>query len=168
MLRETVEALHSALRRKGLDADIKNNVSSYLCMRKKMNKCISKALRALKSLENNNLSVTSLTVDIFKCILVFFSSSICKSSGWNLVSKLMVTKDHHQGVVTEVGCVDLALSDVQRSLGRSDSKSVDRQIVERSLRNLESCVQEIEGGVERLFRQMLRSRVALLNILTDH
>ncbi|KAL8524289.1 hypothetical protein ACS0TY_014023 [Phlomoides rotata] len=171
MLRESVQALHSALRRKGLDSDstIKNDISSYLCIRKKMNKCISKSLRALKTLENNNLSVTGLTIDIFKCILVFFSSSIGKSNGWNLVSKLMVTKsgkDH--GVITEVGCVDLALNDVQRSLGRSDSKSVDRQMVERSLHNLESCIQGIEGGVERLFRQLLKSRVALLNILTDH
>lgn len=171
MLRESVQALHSALRRKGLNSDstLKNDIASYLCIRKKMNKSISKSLKALKNLEDKNLSATGLTIDMFKGIMVFLSSSVVKSNGWNLVSKMMVTKSgKEQGVITEVGCVDLALSDVQRSLGRSDSRNVDRQMVEKSLQNLESCVQGIEGGVERLFRQLLTSRVALLNVVTDH
>lgn len=187
MMRESVRALQSALRRKGLDSGIQNDVASYICCRKRMSKCIKRSLKTLKSFENkinaSNLSplsgdqesfvgalreVYGLTIAVFKCVLLFFSTSAVKFGGWNLVSRLMINKSVDQNVVTEVGCVDFALSNLQGSIRNGDCKTVDMQMVQRSLQNLDSCVEGIEGGLERMFRRLLQTRVNLLNIVTNH
>lgn len=174
IMRENVRALQSALRRKGLDSGIQNDVASYICSRKRMNKCIKKGLKTLKNSENKiNASsvdeeslmralreVHGLTIAIFKSALLFFSSSAIKSGGWNLVSRLMINKSADHSVVTEVGCVDFAVNDLLRN--------GDKQMVQKSLQNLDSCVEGIEAGFERMFRQLLQSRVNLLNIVTNH
>lgn len=69
-----------------------------------------------------------------------------------------MSKSAARGVVNEVGCVDLALS----------GGEFDKKMVQRSLEKLESCVGGIEEGLERVFRELVRSRVHLLNILTNH
>lgn len=182
MMKENVQALQSALRRK---ASIQNDVASYICSRKKANKCIRKSLKTLKNFESrinvnaSNISssgdeerfvgalreVYGLTVSVFKCCLLFFSSSSIKSGSWNLVSRLMISKSADYNVVTEVGCMDLALSNLQ---GRVELKIVDKQMVQKSLQNLDSCFEGIEMGLERMFRQLVQSRVNLLNIVTNH
>ncbi|KAL0360456.1 UNVERIFIED_CONTAM: hypothetical protein Sradi_3730100 [Sesamum radiatum] len=178
MMRENVQALQSAFRRKGLDSSIQNDINSYFCFRKKMNKCIAKNLKKLKNLEIKNGSNLSLDADqsfirelrevaalnaaVLKSVLMFLSWPTAKNGGWNLVSRLMLNKSmasvKEHSIVTEVGCVDLALNS-------NNSKVVD---VQRSLQNLDACVEGIEVGLERLYRQLLQSRVTLLNILTDH
>ncbi|KAK4429467.1 hypothetical protein Salat_1247200 [Sesamum alatum] len=177
MMRENVRALQSAFRRKGLDySSIQNDINSYLCFRKKMNKCVAKNLKKLKNLEIKNGSndtdqsfikalreVTGLNAAVLKSVLMFLSWPTAKNGGWNLVSRLMLNKSvssvKEHSVVSEVGCVDLALNS-------SNSKVVVD--VQRSLQNLDDRVEGIEVGLERLFRQLLQTRVALLNILTDH
>lgn len=168
MLRENVQALQSGLRRKGVDPAINDDVSSYFSLRKKMNKCIAKSMKAIKNMENKNgssnlITLNDLTLAIFKSVLIFLSSPTAKIGGWNLISKMIVTKsDKDCGVISEVGCVDLALKMLQ------SSKVVDVQMLKTSLRNLDSSAEAIEAGLERLFRQLLQTRVTLLNILTDH
>ncbi|CAA0831126.1 Arabidopsis protein of unknown function (DUF241 [Striga hermonthica] len=173
MIRESVRALQSALRRKGLACPaMQDDVSSYFCSRKKMNKCIDKGLKALKSLENKNGSkVVSTsdwaTINVFKSTLVFLSMPVGKSCGWNLISRLMITKsvDRDQlGVISEVGLVDTVLC----GLRNGDSKAIDVKMVQKSLQNLDDCIEGIEAALQRLFRQLLQNRVTLLNIVTNH
>ncbi|KAI3464737.1 hypothetical protein Pfo_021400 [Paulownia fortunei] len=176
MIKENVQALQSALRRKGLDSSIQNDIATYFCFRKRMNKCTTKTVKTLKNLEHmrnngSNLSanadgsftsvfreLTGVTIAIVKSILVFLAWPISGPGRWNLVSRLMITKSVASGrdhsVISEVGCVDSAL----HTLRNSDSKVLDMQIVQRSLQNLEGCIEGIETGLERLFRQLLQSR----------
>ncbi|KAG8378036.1 hypothetical protein BUALT_Bualt08G0096400 [Buddleja alternifolia] len=102
--------------------------------------------------------VSGITIAIFKGILGFLSCPImAKTGGWSFVSKMMITKSMDYSVVNEVGCVDFALN----------SKAIDVQMVQKRLQNLDACVEGIEEGLERLFRQLVQCRVTLLNILTD-
>ncbi|KAL0438331.1 UNVERIFIED_CONTAM: hypothetical protein Slati_2316100 [Sesamum latifolium] len=175
MIRENVQALQSALRRKGLDSGVQSDISSYFCFRKKMNKCVAKTLKALKNFESRNgdgfdnvfREVAGVTVAIFRSILVFLSSpASARSGGWSLVSRLMVAKPAAEnGGVNEVGSVDFALSSLQGKLRSNGAKAMD---VQKRLQDLEAVMEGFEGGLERVFRQLVRSRVTLLNILTDH
>ncbi|KAL3638982.1 hypothetical protein CASFOL_016889 [Castilleja foliolosa] len=164
MIRENVQALQSALRRKGPASQ--NDVNSYFSFRKKMNKCIAKSLKTLKNFESKNGSdVDQVTIAVFKSILVFLSWPAGRSGGWNLVSRLMNAKSTENGVISEVGCADSVLGALRNC---SSNEGVDLQMVLRSLQNLDDCVEGIELGLQRLFRQLLQCRVTFLNILTDH
>ncbi|XP_057793277.1 uncharacterized protein LOC131009891 [Salvia miltiorrhiza] len=155
MMRESVRGLQSALRR---NSALQNDVASYMGSRKRMSKCIKKILKALDRIHASR-EVYALSVAVFRSALLFFSSSAVKCGGWNVVARLLLNKSAaHHGVVNEVGCVDLALSNAE----------FDKQMLQRGLQNLESCVDGIEGALERMYRNLLRTRVNLLNILTNH
>ncbi|KAG8378038.1 hypothetical protein BUALT_Bualt08G0096600 [Buddleja alternifolia] len=186
MIKENVQALQSAFRRKGLDSGIQSDVATYVCFRKKMNKFISKTLKTLKNLEhkyigsneNDNFirvlrEVSGITIAIFKGILGFLSCPTTKKTGgWNLVSKVMVTKSMAYGkdhsFISEMGGVDFALNTLQGRIKNSNCSVLDLQMVQKELQNLDDCIRGFEGVLEILFRQLVQSRVTLLNILTGH
>ncbi|XP_047979575.1 uncharacterized protein LOC125221500 [Salvia hispanica] len=150
--KESGRALQSALRRKGLQ----NDVASYAESRKRMKKCVKKSLKALEKFEGGTDALRGVAVGVFRSALLFFSSS---SSSFSVRARVVRNKCEHEGVVNEVGCVDLALRDIG---------GFDKERVLVSLQNLDCCVGGIEEGLERVFRELVRSRVNLLNILTDH
>ncbi|KAK6131407.1 hypothetical protein DH2020_034850 [Rehmannia glutinosa] len=169
MIKENVHALQSALRRKGQDfSSAQNDVASYFCFRKRMNKCTAKTLKTLKNLEQiNNDSglfrqLMGITIGIFRSILVFLSGPISRPGGWALVSKVMNIKfgGCEIDVINETGNVDFAL--------KMRSNGATAQMVQKRLQNVDAMVEGFEGGLERLFRQLVQSRVTLLNILTDN
>lgn len=69
--------------------------------------------------------------------------------------------------VGEMGCVELALNALQLRPRNSISET-DVQMLQVNRENADACAQSIEIGLERLLRQLVRVRVKLLNILTDH
>ncbi|TYI43978.1 hypothetical protein ES332_A01G205600v1 [Gossypium tomentosum] len=87
-----------------------------------------------------------------------------KYGSWALVSKLL----HYKRIaceqagrrdINEFENVDAALRSVM-SQKMSKSENVD---MPRQLKELELCVQELEDGLECLFRCMIKDRVSLLN-----
>lgn len=183
LMRENVHSLQSALRRKG---DAQSDVASYFCFRKRMQKTLTKTLKGLKKSEAAIAKgasprhaveadgefgfvlrqLAAVTISVFKKVLEFLTYSAAPS-GWSMMSKLVSAKSAGKeggALSNEVENVDLALSFLQGKTRSDGSRVLDAQ---RSLQIVDDVVEGFEGGFERLFRELVRSRVTLLNILTD-
>ncbi|CAI9777930.1 unnamed protein product [Fraxinus pennsylvanica] len=185
-IKEQVQDLQSALRRKGQDSSIQSDMNKYFSFRKKMNKSIAKSLKKLKHMEskngatltdNHSLSMairmlreaTNHAISIFRSLLVFLSSPAASMGGWYFVFKLKSVASHRNDeILSEVGSVDFALNSLNARIRNNDSKAVDVQMACKKLQKLDASIEGFEAELERLFRQLLQSRVTLLNILTDH
>ncbi|CAI9111025.1 OLC1v1011158C1 [Oldenlandia corymbosa var. corymbosa] len=115
--------------------------------------------------------VSAITISILRSLLVFLSSSPASSSksGWSLISKLMITKgsSHDKGLgLNNVECVDLALTSLHGRIKQNGGNKAEIQMVKRQLQMLDSKIEGLDAGLECLFRQLVRHRVTLLNMLT--
>ncbi|MCD7448740.1 hypothetical protein HAX54_045679 [Datura stramonium] len=180
-IKEKVQHLQSALRRKGGDSSIERDIGNYFHFRKKMMKDIAKNLRKLKHMENrvgtslfldieqHLREVTGITICIFKALLVFLSSQDTKnrSRGWSLISKLMITKSascQSGQFFSDMGNVDIALGDLREEIKNCDAK-VDVNIARRRLQALDDSIEGFEAGLESLHKQFIQIRVSFLNVL---
>lgn len=142
--------------------------------RKTVKKSLRKAMENLKAMANRSTfssvhkdqetitiisklrDVEAVTLRVFESVLSFISGPKSKpSSGWSLASKIVQPKKvacEEEAKVNEFAEVDAALKSL---------KSAQNQ-----LNNLESCIQDQEEGLESLFRQLIKTRVSLLNILS--
>ncbi|CAN0845442.1 hypothetical protein LINGRAHAP2_LOCUS4134 [Linum grandiflorum] len=156
-MKESVCQLQSVLRRKQGDLD-QNDVKQYLTLRKAVNKSIQKALNN----ENPEIvavfrDVEAITINVFESLASFVSVS--RPSGWSFVSKLKQQKKvANEQEMNEFTTVDASLETL---LGNKTNKC-DK--VQTQLKELELCIQYLEEGTECLYRRMIKSRVALLNI----
>ncbi|OMO72162.1 hypothetical protein COLO4_27794 [Corchorus olitorius] len=175
--KEFTQELQSILRRRRGVEGLANEVRKYLTSRKAVKKAICKALKNLKHFENKqstySCEVTSIlreveavTCSVLESLLSFVSGPASKSklSRLNPVSKLM----HHKKVASEEDEENTnEIVNVEASL-RSFVKSENIKHVENlqhELQNSESCIQDLEEGLESLFRRMIKARVTVLNIL---
>ncbi|KAK7312326.1 hypothetical protein VNO77_36104 [Canavalia gladiata] len=183
--KECTRELQSIIRRKrGGEVELKVEVKKFLTSRKVVKKAIFKALENLKGNANKcSLSSTDkdfqtvvsvsllkefevITFSIFESLLNFISGSTqTKRGNWSLVSKLMHTKrvSYLQGVdENEFAEVDAALQFFAFNIA-SKSNCIDE--LQNKLEKLGSCIQDLEEGLESLFRRLIKIRVSLLNIL---
>ncbi|KAI3911101.1 hypothetical protein MKW92_012205 [Papaver armeniacum] len=157
-MKESAQDLQSSIRRRS------NEFDAYMCSRKKACKVIQKCFSELKKNTNKNNDVATdvsllseveaTTLAVFESVLSFLSAP--KQSNWSLVSKL-TTKHATQQAVTEVTKIDIALR----------SKVVEAKEVQKPLAALEMNLQELEDGVESVFRCLIKNRVSLLNMLNQ-
>ncbi|KAL4327156.1 hypothetical protein AHAS_Ahas13G0071900 [Arachis hypogaea] len=125
------------------------------------NKCnrsmINKEYQTVNSLKE--IQVTSFA--IFESLLNFISGSTqSKRGGWSLVSKLMNNKRMLSNTEdnNEFAKVDDALQFFAFNMGNIDD-------LQNKLLRLGSCIQDLEEGLDSLFRRLIKIRIVLLNIL---
>ncbi|KAK8567904.1 hypothetical protein V6N13_105848 [Hibiscus sabdariffa] len=182
--KEDTKQLQSILRRRrGDEGGFTNEVKEYLASRKKAKKLINKSLKACKSgfaqLQIDGEATFSMLREVegvsfrvFECLFSYISGTNLesKSTKWSLVSKLMSSKHITcQGEATETNefeKVDSVLCTLIDNKTRKSGKiSSDGAQIE--LQKLESSIQDFEDGVECLLRLLIKTRVSVLNILSQ-
>ncbi|KAK9071467.1 hypothetical protein SSX86_010036 [Deinandra increscens subsp. villosa] len=189
--------LVGALRRKGGKLVIENSIMKYNWFRKKMKKDVKMLVGKLKQVDNmiNNggsvvvdhsdnyhlsaviravIGVSEVTVLVFESLLTFFSGSVSNSkpNRWSVVvSKLMhremvACEDQKENEsLGEFGGIDVALR-LLCKYGVS-SESGNAQIAQCRLERLVVEIERMESGLECVFRFLIRTRVSLLNIVSQ-
>ncbi|XP_059441715.1 uncharacterized protein LOC132174018 [Corylus avellana] len=185
--KECIRELQSIIRRRPAgDMGLEREVRKYLMSRKVVKNAAQKALkgaerkRGVKNHETPAI-VTALkeaeaaTINVFESLLSYIAGSKVvrsKSSNWSLVSKLVINPkrvacENEEADGSEVEKVDAALYSI---IGQKRSKSdytMQIENVHNLLAKLEPVVQDLEEGLECLFRRLIKTRVCLLNIFNN-
>ncbi|MED6193828.1 hypothetical protein PIB30_022876 [Stylosanthes scabra] len=180
--------------RRGDSSIVESSVSAYECFRKKAKKEITKQLGLLKKMENNkDCSISSLlgqdqnlvffarvlresrtiTNSIFCSLLLFMSMPALGTKGSSLISKLKPKlfsssnkeqNKNNDGVVADLNTALCSL--IGRDKNGGDSiKSSEVEGALRVLETLNADIDGLEGGLNSMFRCLLRNRVSFLNML---
>lgn len=178
--KQRTQELLSALRRK--DAD---GILSYLNCRKKSKKSIHNSLKDLRSFRSKpNVLATlengcetselvcklneaeSVTIARLESLLscLIGTRMPARQSGWSLVAKLMHSK---KVSMNSRGEEATCLNEFEKmdALLQMSLEGVQVEGLMSLLKEVESSIRSVEEELECLFRQLIRTRVSLLNIL---
>ncbi|RZC67857.1 hypothetical protein C5167_011555 [Papaver somniferum] len=150
-MKQSVQDLQSSIRRHS------NEVDTYMSSRKKVTKVIRKCLADLKrtATKKNDVSLLKEVEDTTLAVLVSILSFVSEpKQNKSMISKLMPTKGAAQQI-SEVMKIDIALK----------SKGIEVKDVQKPLEAVEMNLQDLEVGLESVFRCLIKNRVSLLNIL---
>ncbi|PPD84569.1 hypothetical protein GOBAR_DD18497 [Gossypium barbadense] len=173
--KESASELQSALRRRKIgEAEIASEVRKYMSSRKVAKKTNHKALGNLKVIQRKNTispsetismlnKIEAVTCSMFEDLLSLISGP--KPGSWLSVSNLLhqrrIACEDAGRNVNEFEKVDVAL----KSFGITKSEIINLEM-QNQLKDLEMFIQDLDDGLECLFRCMIKARVSLLNILT--
>ncbi|KAG4163308.1 hypothetical protein ERO13_D01G164300v2 [Gossypium hirsutum] len=182
----SIQDIQSVMRRRPCrEVELVGEVRKYFTSRKVVQKTIHKALKNVKGVETKRIFSSSndhetkamvsllreaeaVTSSMFEYLFTLISGPMerSKCGSWALVSKLL----HHKRIaceqtgrrdINEFEKVDAAFRSVMsQKMSKSENVEMPRQ-----LKELELCVQDLEDGLECLFRCMIKARVSLLNAL---
>ncbi|XP_030524011.1 uncharacterized protein LOC115736434 [Rhodamnia argentea] len=189
-VKEHVQTLQSVLRRRKGDLSIETRLLDYANFRKKAKKDAKRLSGALKQMESRFAPLVNqddhflavmkvlretgeFSISIFQSILGPFSGPVSspKESRWLLISRLI-----HKGVMTckerqesenELQYVDDALSILLKNISWDEPGAENVRIVQKQLKDLEKSLGSLDEGLESIFRQLIRSRTSLLNIISQ-
>ncbi|XP_051124476.1 uncharacterized protein LOC127246890 [Andrographis paniculata] len=181
LTKESVQDLKSSIRRNKGETASAVNINSYIDSRNKIKKMINKYAKNLKSSnKNSNKEATSSDCDLtairtvlkeaevytlttLKSVLTLISGEKETSSqrSWSLISKFTKASRVHSEVEPESSIKDLCSLNISKS-----QKGMDMQNMLKHLRASEMTIQELEEGLETLFRSLVKTRVSILNILS--
>ncbi|KAI3464720.1 hypothetical protein Pfo_021383 [Paulownia fortunei] len=183
LTKESVQDLESSIRRNKVEAAPAVDVNTYVASRKKINKMVNKCIKNLKSFNQNSTALPdrdydikaigtmlketeSLDFSVLKSVLILLSGEKERSNqrSWSLLSKFTQTSRVCSEVDQESGAEDLCTLNVHKSRKSMDSTTVKNML--KQLKASEMTIQEIEEGLEALFRSLVKTRVSLLNVLS--
>ncbi|CAE5985759.1 unnamed protein product [Arabidopsis arenosa] len=155
-MKEGLMEIQSILRRKR--GDLSGEVKKYLTSRKSLKKSFQKALKSLKvtQAEDETLAVfgeaEAITTALFDSLFSYMSGSKTCSK-WSVVSQLMNKK--------KATCEAQA-----NEFTKVDSEcQYEKTLKMEDIQKLESCIQDLEDGLESLSKSLIKYRVSFLNIL---
>ncbi|XP_068344016.1 uncharacterized protein [Pyrus communis] len=190
-IKEHVRDLQSALRRRKGDLSF---IANYNCFRKKMKKDAKKLITSLKQVDikasqhleqdQHASSVTRVlkevfgkNMSIFQSLLVFLAVPVSKPrpKKWSLVSKFMhkggiACEDQNEDINGhELDVVDAAVYSLCKSSSTpTEGANVEKiQNAHKKLEALEVTVEGLENGLDSVFRRLIKTRVFLLNIISQ-
>ncbi|KAK7263013.1 hypothetical protein RJT34_30597 [Clitoria ternatea] len=192
-MKASVEEIQSALRRRKVgDLDMEGNLSTYWSLRRNIRKECTKSLLLLKEIDNEPFGSSTLlalddhlsavvrvlreagliTSSIFQSLVVFLSSPILKSkpNKWAFVSRLMQKGvfgcNNQQENINELEKVDFALNSLIVDNNNRDADAEKIQSAVARLDALVAAIEDIENGLECLFKRLINTRVSFLNIFS--
>ncbi|XP_051123960.1 uncharacterized protein LOC127246561 [Andrographis paniculata] len=152
LTKESVQDLESSIRRNKGETVSVIDIDCYVASRNKIKKMINKTV--LKEADAHTL----LTL---KSVLMLMSGEKESSNqrNWSLLSKFVKT-------IKPENCVEeLCSVDIPKSKKGMDCITSENMLKE--LRASEMTIQELDEGLEALFRNLIKTRVSLLNVLSN-
>ncbi|CAI0407790.1 unnamed protein product [Linum tenue] len=150
-MKESVAELQSAIRRR--QGGVEGETRRYLKSRKTVIKAIQKVLKAM---ENNNVETISklkeaesAVAEVLECLLLFISQTSSKPSSWSFLKRVAAAASSEN---------EFAEVDASLKMNKSSEE------IQLCLKNLQPCIQDLEEGVESLFRRLIKTRASILNI----
>lgn len=157
--KECVQEIRSILRRRG--GCETEQVNKCLRSMRAMRKAIMKALKNLKNKENKQgllKEVEAVSLTVLESLLSFIATP--GKSNLSLVSKLL----HKKRVGCEKEENEIAnAEDALLSLMKGKPGKEQIKVVQAELQKSESTINDLEEGIEGLFRHLIKERVTLLN-----
>ncbi|XP_073120973.1 uncharacterized protein [Henckelia pumila] len=186
LTKESVHDLESSIRRNRGETATANDIKSYLASRKRINKAVDKYIKNLKSFNQNSTALLeednalktivivlkemeAISFSVLKSVLLLLSGANERSNqrSWPFLSKFTQKKNQaYSETNEECGSEDLFNLHVRSSMKLTDNSAV--QNILKKLKESEMIIHQLEEGLEALFRSLLKTRVSLLNILSDH
>ncbi|XP_010242843.1 PREDICTED: uncharacterized protein LOC104587087 [Nelumbo nucifera] len=185
LVKEHLQDLHSTLRRRSArEPDLDDKIGAYNFCRKKMKKEMIKCLQALKKMnkcgslplsemDQNLVAVVGIlrqvrvtTISIVESILSFMS----RSNRNSFIPRCLRARRVGSAVVeeNEVERVNTALCALHGNTWRDEkTDAIGVQTANKRLEALELAIEDLEFELECMFRRLIRTRVSLLNILSN-
>ncbi|KAK4390907.1 hypothetical protein Sango_2154000 [Sesamum angolense] len=177
--KECIQDLESSVRRhKGETATL--DMNAYVSSRKKINKMVSKCIKNLKSFNQNSTAVPdkdcdlkaigtmlketeALAFSVLKSVLILMAGEKerSKQRSWSLFSKFTQTSRVHSEVQQGADAEDLCSFTIFKSL------KGDNLALQNTLKASEMTIEKLDEGLEALFRSLVKTRVSLLNVLSN-
>lgn len=175
--------------------EIKKEIKKYMVMSKETDACLESSVwcggddQDMSALARVMQEISMITCLVLRTVLSFLSSpkglkNHNQHKGWGIVMKLVKKgidhHHHHHHHEKEFSCLEL--ESMEAELGKlvvmttredqEEEKEISEEVSEmiqcavvRS-KNVEAAMEDLEEGLEGLFKVMIQARVSLLNILS--
>ncbi|KAL9238464.1 hypothetical protein vseg_012881 [Gypsophila vaccaria] len=172
--KECLGDVQSALRRRcSGDLSITKEAVQYQNTRRSVKKTIKKCLKNLKpeTEQKDEVNATisllkdvqAMTADTLKSLMSYIGGS--QKSGWSVVTKMISKNANKEASTSEFDDVDATLNSLISQKKSGITSSQMENLMNQTFQ-LESQIQDLDESLECLFRDLVKTRATLLNIVS--